>query len=492
MLNKINLDKLLLTLLTISCLLILSIFFIRFENSISFTYLTHVLTSGYEEESLLEIWYKIKGETMYVDHLAYPYRWTIYNWLFYDFYSIIFKVLNEAYGFEFDWLPTVLRLLTLTSSCLLLFIIIKINKNLNNKSKLNFLLSTSLIFGLSFGYWNITVRPDIISILFEILALFIFLKNKRNPNYLNLFIIGFILFIAWSFKQTALIVFCSINIYLFLNLKIKKNILLVLTWIFLVFLATLIQQNDNFISTLYFLDTKYPFDLFILFYNSAKLLTKNLVLFSGIIIILYLKLIKTNLYLKESKKYVSSDNCLLFIGLFISFIYYLAVHSNAGVSDNHTFILIIFLNFLFIKNEGEILENLNFKKIIIFSIISNIIICIFVISGKLGRLSPNIYSNIEEYKQCIESTSRSKFIDKNYYRLPWISSYSNPSVETFNYRYELENNNLKNGGHEGLIENGFYEYLVLFNDNKYNLEKYSLNKLCKNFKIYKLIYENDR
>ena len=59
MLNKINLDKILLTLLTISCLLILSIFFIRFENSISFTYLTHVLTSGYEEESLLEIWYKI-------------------------------------------------------------------------------------------------------------------------------------------------------------------------------------------------------------------------------------------------------------------------------------------------------------------------------------------------------------------------------------------------------------------------------------------------
>ena len=46
--NKINLDKLLLTLLTISCLLILLIFFIRFENSISFTNLTHVLTSGYE------------------------------------------------------------------------------------------------------------------------------------------------------------------------------------------------------------------------------------------------------------------------------------------------------------------------------------------------------------------------------------------------------------------------------------------------------------
>ena len=69
------------------------------------------------------------------------------------------------------------------------------------------------------------------------------------------------------------------------------------------------------------------------------------------------------------------------------------------------------------------------------------------------------------------------FIEKNYYRLPWITSYSNPSVETFNYKYELKNNNLKYGGHEGFIKNGFYEYLILLNDKKYDLNKYSLNKI---------------
>ena len=43
---------------------------------------------------------------------------------------------------------------------------------------------------------------------------------------------------------------------------------------------------------------------------------------------------------------------------------------------------------------------------------SYICICISIISGNLGRLSPNEYTNIEEYKQCIENTSQSKFIDK--------------------------------------------------------------------------------
>tara|TARA_Y100000741_G_scaffold355690_1_gene331430 strand:+ start:887 stop:2326 length:1440 start_codon:yes stop_codon:yes gene_type:complete len=473
-------------LLAISCLLTISIFFIRFGNSISFSHITHVLTSGYEEESLLEIWYNLKGESSYINHLSFPYRWKVYNWLFYDFYSLIYIVLNFIFNLKLDWLPTILRLLTLASSCLLLYLVLITNKILNNNSKFNFFLSTSLIFGLSFGYWNITVRPDIISILFEITALFIFLKLKRNPSNLNLIIIGLVLFIAWSFKQTALIVFCTINAYLLLNFKIKKNIILVTTCLSLVFLTIFLQSSDYYISTLYFLNTEYNFQIDILFYNSAKLVSKNLILFSALIMIFYLKLNKINRSLEELKKYISSNDSFLSIGLIISILYFLAINTNAGASDNHSFILIIFLNFLVINNQRKILTNSTLKKVLIFSIISYIFICISIISGNLGRLSPNKYLNINEYKQCIENTSQSKYIDKNYYRLPWITNYSNPSVETFNYKYELKNNNLEHGGHEGLINNGFYEYLILFNEKKYNLSKYSLDKKCNNLKIYKL------
>ena len=486
MFNKVNLDKLILILLGISFLLTIFIFFIRFGNSISFTYITHVLTSGYEEESLLEIWYNMNNGSMYIDHLSFPYRWTVYNWLFYKFYASAFIILNTIFDLELDWLPTTLRLLTLTLSCLLLYVILKTNKILNSSSKFNFFLSASLIFGLSFGYWNITVRPDVVSILFEITALFLFLKYKRNPKNLNLIIIGLILFVAWSFKQTALIVFCTINTYFLLNFKIKKIIILVSTCLLLVFLTIFFQNSDYYISTLYFINTGYDFKIDVLFHNSAKLLSKNLILFSALLMILYLKFNKITQDIGQLKKYISSNDSFLFIGLFISIAYFFAVNTNAGASDNHTFVLIIFLNFLVINNQTKILTNYILKKIFVFSIVSYICICISIISGNLGRLSPNEYTNIEEYKQCIENTSQSKFIDKNYYRLPWITSYLNPSVETYNYKYELNSKNLENGGHEGLINNGFYEYLILLNDKKYNLKKYSLEKKCSNFKIYKL------
>ena len=136
---NINLKKLVYSLLLIASLLTLLIFLIRFFNSISLLNLRHVLTSGYEEESLLEIWYNLKNNELYLNHLNFPYRWTVYNWLFYDFYSLIFTIQKYLFNLSFDWLPTYLRLTTLSGSILLFFTIFKISEILNATSKLNFL-----------------------------------------------------------------------------------------------------------------------------------------------------------------------------------------------------------------------------------------------------------------------------------------------------------------------------------------------------------------
>ena len=97
------------------------------------------------------------------------------------------------------------------------------------------------------------------------------------------------------------------------------------------------------------------------------------------------------------------------------------------------------------------------------------------------------YLGIENYKKCIKNVGKNTYIDNNYYRLPWNTKYNKPSVETFNYKFELNNNNLEFGGHEGLINNGFYDYLILFrNHDKLNLNKYIFIKSCNESEIYKL------
>ena len=92
--------------LFLACLLTLIIFVARFYNSISIFEIRHVLTSGYEEESLLEIWYNLKKSQLYLNHLEFPYRWTLYNWIFYDFYSLVFTIQKYLFNLSFDWLPT--------------------------------------------------------------------------------------------------------------------------------------------------------------------------------------------------------------------------------------------------------------------------------------------------------------------------------------------------------------------------------------------------
>ena len=470
--------------LFLACLLTLIIFVARFYNSISIFEIRHVLTSGYEEESLLEIWYNLKKSQLYLNHLEFPYRWTLYNWIFYDFYSLIFTIQKYLFNLSFDWLPTYLRLTTFFGSIFLFFTVLKSAKLLNETSKLRGFLIFILIFGLSFGYWNITVRPDIYSLLFETVAIFYFLRKRKNFKINDIILITFILYIAWSFKQTALIVFCTINLFFLFNFKFKINIILC-SLFSLLLLITIYFHNENYFKTMYFLGATYPFDLNVFIHNSIKLLSKNIILFTAISII-YVEFIffkKISFIRNKFEK----DNFFLFCGLILSIFYYLIISTNAGVSDNHTFLMLIFMILIVIKNEKIIFKNkinLNFFQ---FSLILYSFFCILILSGNLGKLSPKKYLGIENYKKCIKNVGKNTYIDNNYYRLPWNTKYNKPSVETFNYKFELNNNNLEFGGHEGLINNGFYDYLILFrNHDKLNLNKYIFIKSCNESEIYKL------
>ena len=133
------------------------------------------------------------------------------------------------------------------------------------------------------------------------------------------------------------------------------------------------------------------------------------------------------------------------------------MNTNAGSSDNHSFILLVFIILIILKNEKDILNNKRSSIFFSFSILVYCVFCVLIISGKLGRLSPNKYQEIKEYQNCTSNLKGNIYIDSNYYSLPWITTYNDPSVETFNYKFELEKNNLENGGHEGLIREGFYD-----------------------------------
>lgn len=478
MLLKNKKEKFINYLLFLASFLTLLIFFIRFSNSISISEITHVLTSGYEEESLLAIWYNLNDFEVYHNHLIYPYRWSIYNWLFYEFYSIVFKLQNYLFDLNYLWLPTYLRLLTFIGMLLIFPIILKSGYVLNEKSNYKIYIIIILLFGLSFGYWNFTVRPDIYAILFEALAILFFLKKKDDLKFYDLIYLSFLLYLAWSFKQTSLVVFATINLFFLINGEFKKNIILSSIFIFLSSL-TIFVYGEIYFKSIYFLETEYPFEYKVLFYNLSKLVSKNIIFFTAILLIFF------NYFQNKKKINFSSINFFLSVGLIVSSLYWVIVNTNAGSSDNHSFILLVFIILIILKNEKDILNNKWSSIFFSFSILVYCVFCVLIISGKLGRLSPNKYQEIKEYQNCTSNLKGNIYIDSNYYSLPWITTYNDPSVETFNYKFELEKNNLENGGHEGLIREGFYDYLIIFKSKNINLEKYTLIKDCEKFKIFK-------
>lgn len=472
--NKINRF----TLLILSFFLIL-IFSIRFFNVFFNKEINSFFTSGYEEESLLILWYNYFNYDIYTNHLEYPYRWAIYNWLFYDFYSYTLKAINLVLEIDHRSSINFFRFITFIFSLIGFIFFYKCLKIIRSENNLWVLfLSILTIYGLSTGWWNLTTRPDIPALTLEILGIYFFLKNANNLSIFKIIILSIILYLAWSFKQTALISFFSILIYLIFKKKYLECFFFISVFFTFIFI-TIYFQNDLYFQSIYMLNTNnllYDMDINRIFRVLKIFTIKNT----------FLILMSSYLFL-NFKLLNFKDNIFYFTGFLLSLIYFLAVLSNKGTSDNHTFITIVFLTFIIHKN-------FDYKNILVYSrfvflilIAAQIYVSGTVLSGKKGRLTPVKVGNIDDYIICSENILVNPvFVEKPYYALPWITKYENPTVKNFNYRFELDANRLKGGGFKSLINEGYYETLILNVNSSYINSNYKIKKVCKDVVIYSL------
>jgi hypothetical protein len=86
---------------------------LRVGGAVSFAEPLQVITSGWEQESLVALWERLHGGAIYVSRFDIPYRWSIYNWLFYVSYGAGIEAVVGPLALSDAWIPTVGRLLTL-------------------------------------------------------------------------------------------------------------------------------------------------------------------------------------------------------------------------------------------------------------------------------------------------------------------------------------------------------------------------------------------
>ena len=89
---------------------------VRVVSAVSFHEPLHLITSGWEQESLFAIWKSLQGLAVYADPYEIPFAASVYNWLFYQTFA---GVTGSALGLltlEDAWIPTIARLFTLAGA----------------------------------------------------------------------------------------------------------------------------------------------------------------------------------------------------------------------------------------------------------------------------------------------------------------------------------------------------------------------------------------
>lgn len=164
------------------------------------------VTTGGEENSLLNFSVIRRGEPAYVDCYTHPYRNSLFNWLYYTVYgqaTILAQPTELA-------LPTFLRCITVAWTALgvlvtLYYLRLDEPGNRNGAAWcLALCLSFVTWFGPTTSWWTMTARPDIAAVVCEFLALSAVARGAGSGELLRMLVAGLLFFAAWSFKQNEI------------------------------------------------------------------------------------------------------------------------------------------------------------------------------------------------------------------------------------------------------------------------------------------------
>lgn len=163
-------------------------------------------TSG-EENSLLNISLMRFGEPVYVDCYVYPYRSSLFNWLYYYCYAQVLMLVQPS-----DLaLPTTLRCLTVAWAVLGFLAtlhFLRLDEPAQREpAPLVVILCLALVtwFGPVTSWWTMTARPDMAAVACEFAAFSLVARAGPATCWRRMLLAGLLFFAAWSFKQNEIV-----------------------------------------------------------------------------------------------------------------------------------------------------------------------------------------------------------------------------------------------------------------------------------------------
>lgn len=452
---------------------------------LSFVTPIHVVTSGFEEESLFAMWKFYHHQPVYTDPHQLPYSASYFNWLFYWVYGNITSISLNLFSLSEEWIPTIGRTLTLVVSLLGLglqyFCVRKIYPQLANR--LNFGLSALLWMGPLLGYWNLTVRPDVMGLFFEILAVWLFFTLPRVRLW-TVLLISLSCFLAWSSKQTLVVTPGAIGLYFLCHKQWRALFTLSISYFALV-LISLYLAPESMLKMLFIPSVNAQLSMSVLIENLTKFILKSAPIF-----ILLLSLLWSSAHKRTKLSELSDGTKLSILALFVWMAILVPVSSKVGAAENYHFIALFYTILLSMSLLSETPKDKQTQPLLWFGVL--------YIAMMGAAFQKNYIAGIHsqkivhaKLKQCISELPKPIFISNHYAALPWMGGSQPSFVLAYNYwtdRRIQANIDFQHDGIGGLVQQGYFNSLILPLESSHfdrgSLVGYTLQKSCAGYHIY--------
>lgn len=456
----------------VCAVLALVLMMVRLDSVISFAAPLQLATSGYEQESLLAIWERLHGHAVYVSRWAEPFRWAIYNWLYYGTYAAFADTAMGLLSLADAWLPTVTRVLTVIGMVAAIAgARAAIGAMLHGRDvppALAWAAATVVGAGPLIGYWGMTTRPDIWALAFELFAIVAFWRCFPGRPLRAVALFCVLAYVAWAFKQSNVAAIGAVGLFLLLRRQWPALMLLVTVmiaaWAVTLAVGPAIYRTSVLLGEYQSINTvANALRIF------ASIVPKLLPVAAGVAALIFLLA-----FGRVAWRSLWDDDAILFstAGLCGGVLLAFAASRQPGAAENYYFTTAFFGMALVIamsrltgqvkSSGGRIIQG---AAALGWLLQAGALAA--VLAGFVGTTSLRHFDDYHRAaKACLDKLPRPLFVDNHYLSLPWMTP-DNPSyVLAFGYLEDriAGRKNYQGDGIGGRISRGEFAALAFTND----------------------------
>ena len=438
---------------------------LRVGGAVSFAEPLQVITSGWEQESLVAVWERLNGGAIYVSRFDIPYRWSIYNWLFYVSYGAGIEAVVGPLALSDAWIPTVGRLLTLggVAAGVVLATHSFVAVIGPGRRPLYFSFAVLVAAGPLVGFWAVTTRPDVWALVFEIAAVAAYWRLQGRRPLTAVVVFCLFAYAAWAFKQTAIVAAVGLGLYLLARRRWTPMFVLAATMA-AAWGATLVLGPSAYVNSIFMVE-----DVAVL---SAAHGVSVLVNFASKFVPGLLGAAAIALVLARSGRLAAAwrgDDALAFAtaGILAGALLVAATTPRVGSSESYYFIVAYFLALFVLAGLRSLTVEGTDRRLVLSALslgwaVQGVAV-IAVLGGLAGVHSVRpTHEHMMRNKTCLDTLARPLYVADIYLSLPWMTPGTPPFVLGYGYEaMRAAGRTMERGGVGGLIEDRYFAALAL-------------------------------